>query len=79
MAAAAPAAVPSAAPAIAPAPALSAAAIAGMTPHHLVPATTMRKVIARRMVESKQQVPHFYLSIDCEIDPLLKQIGRAHV
>src|SRR5690348_9250180 len=68
----APAAMPSAAPAIAPAPSLSAAAIAGTTPYHLVPATTMRKVIARRMVESKQQVPHFYLSIDCEIDQLLK-------
>ncbi|HEX4570145.1 MAG TPA: pyruvate dehydrogenase complex dihydrolipoamide acetyltransferase [Dongiaceae bacterium] len=67
-----PAAGPAAAPAIAPAPALSAAAIAGTTPYHLVPATTMRKVIARRMVEAKQQVPHFYLSIDCEIDQLLK-------
>jgi pyruvate dehydrogenase E2 component (dihydrolipoamide acetyltransferase) len=69
-----PAAAPVAAPAAAPvvAPALSAAAIAGTTPYHLVPATTMRKVIARRMVEAKQQVPHFYLSIDCEIDELLK-------
>jgi pyruvate dehydrogenase E2 component (dihydrolipoamide acetyltransferase) len=63
---------PAAPPALAPAPALSAAAIAGTTPYHLVPATTMRKVIARRMVEAKQQVPHFYLSIDCEIDQLLK-------
>jgi pyruvate dehydrogenase E2 component (dihydrolipoamide acetyltransferase) len=65
-----PAPGPAAAPAAA--PALSAAAIAGTTPYHLVPATTMRKVIARRMVEAKQQVPHFYLSIDCEIDQLLK-------
>src|SRR5215472_9463111 len=70
--AAAPAAAPATAPALAPAPSLSAAAIAGTTPYHLVPATTMRKVIARRMVEAKQQVPHFYLSIDCEIDQLLK-------
>jgi pyruvate dehydrogenase E2 component (dihydrolipoamide acetyltransferase) len=72
--AAAPAGQPAAAPAaaLAPAPALSAAAVAGTTPHHLLPATTMRKVIARRMVESKQQVPHFYLSIDCELDQLLK-------
>jgi pyruvate dehydrogenase E2 component (dihydrolipoamide acetyltransferase) len=70
--AAAPTAAPAAVPGAAPAPALSAAAIAGTTPYHLVPATTMRKVIARRMVESKQQVPHFYLSIDCEIDQLLK-------
>jgi pyruvate dehydrogenase E2 component (dihydrolipoamide acetyltransferase) len=37
-----------------------------------VPHTTMRKVIARRLTESKQQVPHFYLTIDCEIDLLLK-------
>jgi pyruvate dehydrogenase E2 component (dihydrolipoamide acetyltransferase) len=66
----APAGQPAAASAAA--PALSAAAIAGTTPYHLLPATTMRKVIARRMVESKQQVPHFYLSIDCELDQLLK-------
>ena len=64
--------VPAAAEVAAPAPALSAAAVAGSTPHHVVPHTTMRKVIARRMTESKQQVPHFYLSIDCEIDQLLK-------
>jgi pyruvate dehydrogenase E2 component (dihydrolipoamide acetyltransferase) len=72
--AAAPAAQPAMAPAAAPvaAAALSAAAVAGNTPYHLLPATTMRKVIARRMVESKQQVPHFYLSIDCELDQLLK-------
>jgi len=38
----------------------------------LVPHTTIRKTIARRLVESKQLVPHFYLSIDCEIDALLK-------
>jgi len=37
----------------------------------LVPHTTMRKVIAARLSESKQQVPHFYLTIDCEIDGLL--------
>jgi pyruvate dehydrogenase E2 component (dihydrolipoamide acetyltransferase) len=31
----------------------------------------MRKVIARRLTESKQTVPHFYLTIDCELDALL--------
>ena len=31
----------------------------------------MRKVIARRMLESKQTVPHFYLTVDLEIDALL--------
>jgi pyruvate dehydrogenase E2 component (dihydrolipoamide acetyltransferase) len=34
--------------------------------------TNMRKVIARRLQESKQTVPHFYLTISCEIDDLLK-------
>jgi pyruvate dehydrogenase E2 component (dihydrolipoamide acetyltransferase) len=38
----------------------------------LVPHTMMRKTIARRLQESKQFVPHFYLTIDCEIDRLLK-------
>jgi len=33
---------------------------------------TMRKVIARRLTESKQNVPHFYLTVDCEIDALLQ-------
>jgi pyruvate dehydrogenase E2 component (dihydrolipoamide acetyltransferase) len=37
----------------------------------LEPLSTMRKTIARRLTESKQQVPHFYLTIDCEIDKLL--------
>ncbi|AHK01266.1 MULTISPECIES: pyruvate dehydrogenase complex dihydrolipoamide acetyltransferase [Rhizobium/Agrobacterium group] len=31
----------------------------------------MRKVIAKRLVESKQTVPHFYVSVDCELDTLL--------
>ena len=33
--------------------------------------SSMRKIIARRMTESKQQAPHFYLTVDCEIDDLL--------
>ena len=36
------------------------------------PLNNMRKVIARRLQESKQKVPHFYLSVDCQIDALLK-------
>ncbi|MCA3246132.1 MAG: pyruvate dehydrogenase complex dihydrolipoamide acetyltransferase [Azospirillum sp.] len=69
-------AAPAAASASAPAPAaVSSSAIAGIGPHKLVPLSTMRKVIARRLTESKQQVPHFYLTVDCEIDKLLA--GRA--
>ena len=36
-----------------------------------VPHTSIRKVIARRMLESKQTVPHFYLTVEFEIDALL--------
>ena len=36
-----------------------------------IPLSMMRKVIAKRLVESKQTVPHFYLSVHCEIDALL--------
>jgi len=31
----------------------------------------MRKVIAKRLLESKQTVPHFYLTVECEVDALL--------
>ncbi len=32
----------------------------------------MRKVIARRLTEAKQTIPHFYLTVDCALDTLLK-------
>ncbi len=32
----------------------------------------MRKTIARRLVEAKTTIPHFYLTLDCELDALLK-------
>ena len=37
-----------------------------------IPHDSMRKIIARRLVESKRTVPHFYLSADCKLDALLK-------
>ncbi|MCH9013202.1 MAG: 2-oxo acid dehydrogenase subunit E2, partial [Proteobacteria bacterium] len=40
--------------------------------YELQPLSTMRKTIARRLTESKQTVPHFYLTVDCEIDELLR-------
>ncbi len=36
-----------------------------------VPLSSMRRTIARRLVESKQNVPHFYLSADVRVDALL--------
>ncbi|MFB3149092.1 MAG: pyruvate dehydrogenase complex dihydrolipoamide acetyltransferase [Alphaproteobacteria bacterium] len=38
----------------------------------VVPHTAMRKVIARRMAESMNTAPHFYVTVDCDIDELLK-------
>ena len=40
--------------------------------YEAVPNTSMRKAIARRLTESKQTAPHFYMTIDCEIDALLE-------
>lgn len=37
----------------------------------IIPHTNIRKIIARRLLESKQTVPHFYLSIECRLDKLL--------
>ena len=81
----APAAVAAPAPAAAaPAPAAVPAAPAGAVPvyrpvatpitapHSVVPHSSMRKVIARRLAESKTFVPHFYVSMDVELDALLK-------
>ncbi len=64
-AAPAPAAAPKPAPAAVPRPVFTAPG------DKRVPHTAVRKVIARRMLESKQTVPHFYLSVDFEIDALL--------
>jgi pyruvate dehydrogenase E2 component (dihydrolipoamide acetyltransferase) len=63
-----PAEKPTAAAAPIPAP----AAGAPDAPHKEISLSNMRKVIARRLTESKQQVPHFYLTVDCELDALLK-------
>lgn len=43
-----------------------------LPPYEQIKLNTMRKVIAKRLSEAKQTVPHFYLTIDCEIDSLLQ-------
>lgn len=68
-AAAAKPAVAAAAPTAAPAP-------TGVTPppagdYEEIPLTGMRKTIAKRLTESKQNIPHFYLTVECELDNLL--------
>ncbi len=58
----------------APASSIDAKALADAygIPYTLQPNSGVRKVIARRLLESKQTVPHFYLTVDCELDVLLK-------
>ncbi|BBD97287.1 pyruvate dehydrogenase complex dihydrolipoamide acetyltransferase [Sphingobium amiense] len=58
-------------PAAAPAPVAHAAQDFGI-PHEVIKLSGMRKTIARRLTESKQQVPHIYLTVDIRLDRLLK-------
>jgi pyruvate dehydrogenase E2 component (dihydrolipoyllysine-residue acetyltransferase) len=64
------------APAPAPQVATAPAAPAALSPppagdYVEIPLNNMRKTIARRLTEAKQEIPHFYLTIDCELDALL--------
>ena len=74
----------SAASTAAPAPAAEATAPAPKpatipdVPHELTKLSNMRKTIARRLTESKQQVPHIYLTVDVELDKLLKLRGELN-
>ncbi|MBU0723523.1 MAG: pyruvate dehydrogenase complex dihydrolipoamide acetyltransferase [Alphaproteobacteria bacterium] len=45
--------------------------VPGLPSYTEVPNSMIRKVIAKRLMESKLTAPHFYLTIDCEIDKLL--------
>jgi len=81
-------------PAPAPAPATSAAAPAPVAapatpapaatpfttdiPHEAVKLSNIRKVIARRLTESKQTIPHIYLTVDVRLDALLKLRGELN-
>jgi pyruvate dehydrogenase E2 component (dihydrolipoamide acetyltransferase) len=77
--AAAPAAARSeAAPAAAAAaPAPKPAAVPDI-PHEATKLSNMRKTIARRLTESKQTVPHIYLTVDIQLDALLKLRGELN-
>ncbi|HEY9579185.1 MAG TPA: pyruvate dehydrogenase complex dihydrolipoamide acetyltransferase [Rhizorhapis sp.] len=56
----------------APGPATTVAAQDFGIPHEAVQLSSMRKTIARRLTESKQTVPHIYLTMDVQLDKLLK-------
>ncbi|MCX8999363.1 pyruvate dehydrogenase complex dihydrolipoamide acetyltransferase [Rhizobiaceae bacterium BDR2-2] len=66
------------APATPPAPASAKGIPPGIGPYEAVPHTSMRRTIARRLLEAKQTVPHFYLNADCDIDALLALRARIN-
>ena len=67
-----PAAAPaSAVVAAAPAPAATPKPAPIAAPHRTIPHSSIRKVIARRLTEAKSSIPHFYVSMDVEIDELI--------
>ncbi|MFC0101463.1 pyruvate dehydrogenase complex dihydrolipoamide acetyltransferase [Sphingopyxis terrae] len=69
------AAAPSPAPAAAPAPAQP---FETDIPHSAEKLSNMRKTIARRLTQSKQEVPHIYLTVDVQLDKLLRLRGELN-
>jgi pyruvate dehydrogenase E2 component (dihydrolipoamide acetyltransferase) len=78
---------PAAAPAGAPAPAAAPAPATHLVtpgpfeqeiPHEEVKLSNIRKTIARRLTEAKQQVPHIYLTVDIQLDALLRLRGELN-
>ncbi len=67
---------PTSAPAAAPLGKATAQVIGA--PHKLVPHSTMRKVIAKRLSESTATIPHFYVSMDIEIDALIALMSQLN-
>jgi pyruvate dehydrogenase E2 component (dihydrolipoamide acetyltransferase) len=77
----APAAAPAGAPAAAPAiggHAVLPGPIEQAIPHEAIKLSNIRKTIARRLTESKQQIPHIYLTVDIQLDALLKLRGELN-
>jgi pyruvate dehydrogenase E2 component (dihydrolipoamide acetyltransferase) len=66
-----------AAPKAAPAPA-QPAKIDTDIPHEAEKLNNVRKVIARRLTEAKQTIPHIYLTVDVRLDALLKLRGELN-
>ncbi len=79
-AAAAPAAAPTAAAPAAAAPAAAPASVwyDESIPHEVEKLSNIRKTIARRLTEAKQTIPHIYLTVDIQLDALLKLRGQLN-
>jgi len=52
----------------------------GYTAYKDVPVAQIKKITAQRLLESKQTIPHYYLTVDCRVDKLIalrKQLNEA--
>jgi pyruvate dehydrogenase E2 component (dihydrolipoamide acetyltransferase) len=76
--AAAPAPAPQQVAAAAPAHLVMPGPIEQAIPHEAIKLSNVRKTIARRLSESKQQIPHIYLTVDINLDALLKLRGELN-
>jgi pyruvate dehydrogenase E2 component (dihydrolipoamide acetyltransferase) len=65
-------AAPAAAPAVTPEHLAAELALTGEVPHEAVKLSNVRKTIARRLTEAWQTIPHIYLTVDIQLDALLK-------
>jgi len=50
----------------------------GNAPVQRIANSAMRKTIARRLQQSKQQIPHFYLTVDCHMDAVLEMRAQLN-
>lgn len=71
-------ATPAAATVVIPAPETADIDPPAGVPVESVKLSTMRKTIARRLTQSKQTVPHFYLTARCQLDALLRLRGEVN-
>jgi pyruvate dehydrogenase E2 component (dihydrolipoamide acetyltransferase) len=71
------AATPSAAAPVAPPVAKGPAPVIA-APHKLVPHSSMRKIIAKRLTEARATIPQFYVSMDIEIDAMIALLATLN-
>jgi pyruvate dehydrogenase E2 component (dihydrolipoamide acetyltransferase) len=60
-------------------PTTGAPFVAGENRAHIVPMDKIRKIVARRLTESKQSIPHFYLRMSVAVDDLLALRKTANI
>lgn len=60
------------------APAAAKAAVAPQGGYIDIPVSNVRAVIAKRLLESKTTIPHYYLTVECEVDNLMKLRAKVN-